>query len=166
MNFLAIKAWLGSNLMLIAIAAFALLFALTALFYSLWQGKVKEFAAYQATVEQIGKAAAEEQTRLETKRDAITKQKEAAYGLKYQDLSARYADARKRLRDQNAGSDNVRPLSSAASSSACPDGQAKLAGGLEQLEGEILGLLERGDRAIERTELCRDWLTDQTSVVK
>ena len=94
-------------------------------------------------------------------RDKITTKQEADHAKRYADISAKYADARKRL---SAHSGQAQPLSDAAQSLNCPDRQADLARGLERLESGILALLERGDTAIERTITCKAWLDAQIQV--
>ena len=94
-------------------------------------------------------------------RDNISKQNEADNAKRYAALNAKYADARKRL---SAHSGQAESLSAAAAILNCPNRQADLTGGLERLEGGILTLLERGDKAIERTITCRAWIEDQMKV--
>lgn len=117
----------------------------------------------------------EKANRLETERlererltrNAITQKQEAADATRYADLDSRYRAALLvSLRRQPAGNGQAEPLSAAAGQLACPDRQADAARGLERLEGGVLALLERGDRAIARTETCRAWLTGQMNVAE
>lgn len=96
-------------------------------------------------------------------RNELTHQREAQNATAYASLDTRYRAALLRLR-KPAGDGEAKPLSSAASVFACPDRQADLTERLGSLEEGILGLLERGDRAIARTITCRDWLEDQAKV--
>ena len=98
-----------------------------------------------------------------TARDTITAKKEADNAKRYSTLDARYRAAIAGLR-KPTGDGQAKPLSAAASVLSCPDRSADVAGRLERLEEGILGLLERGDRAIARTITCRDWLNDQGKV--
>ena len=97
-------------------------------------------------------------------RNGITDKREAENATVYADLDARYRAALVGLRDKPRGDGKAQPLSQAAGIIACPDRQADVAGRLERLEVGVLGLLERGDRAIQRTITCRSWLEDQLKV--
>lgn len=123
----------------------------------------REYAEFVAKVKAIGEAQEAKNKLEEAQRNAISKQKEAAYGQRIKDLSTRYADAR-RLLDANTGGGQTSSLSSAATIISCPDRQADTAGRLERLESGVLALLERGDKAIERTIACKGWLDEQIAV--
>ena len=123
----------------------------------------KEYAEFVAKVKAIGEAQEAKNKAEEEQRNTISKRKEVDYGKRIKDLSAKYADAR-RLLDANSGSSQVGPLSAAASIISCPDRQADTAGRLERLESGVLAILERGDKAIERTIACKGWLDEQTAV--
>ena len=97
-------------------------------------------------------------------RNGITEKREAENATAYANLDARYRAALIGLRDKSRSDGKAQPLSQAASILACPDRQADAAGRLERLEEGILGLLERGDKAIARTITCRNWLEDQLKV--
>ena len=97
-------------------------------------------------------------------RNGITEKREAENATAYANLDARYRAALAGLRDKSRGDGKAQPLSQAASVLACPDRQADVAGRLERLEEGVLGLLERGDKAIARTITCRNWLEDQLKV--
>ena len=96
-------------------------------------------------------------------RNSITDKREAENATAYADLDARYRAALLGLRKPPVNGE-AKPLSRAATVLACPDRQADVAGRLERLEEGILGLLERGDKAIRRSITCRDWLQDQIAV--
>lgn len=99
-----------------------------------------------------------------TVRTGITEKREAENATAYAELDARYRAALLRLRAKPSGNGEAKPLSQAASVIACPDRQADVAGRLERLEEGILGLLERGDKAIARTVTCKAWLEEQVKV--
>ena len=107
-----------------------------------------------------------EKERLDRERDvrnSITDKREAEHATDAADRDARYRAALLGLR-KPAVNGEAKPLSQAATVVACPSRQANVAGGLERLEEGILGLLERGDKAIARSITCRDWLQDQAKV--
>lgn len=106
----------------------------------------------------------ERQERERIVRNDITDKQEAAHATQYADLDRRYRAALIGVREQPGSNREAAPLSSAAGLAQCPDGQANLARGLAALEEGVLGLLERGDRAIVRTETCRAWLAEQMKV--
>ena len=97
-------------------------------------------------------------------RNGITEKREAENATAYANLDARYRAALIGLRDKSRSDGKAQPLSQAASILACPDRQADVAGRLERLEVGVLGLLERGDKAIARTITCYNWLNDQAKV--
>lgn len=97
-------------------------------------------------------------------RNLITDKREAENATNYATLDARYRAALRGLRKPATGDGAAKPLSQAAGLIACPSGQADVAGRLERLEEGVLGLLERGDRAIARTITCKAWLEDQAKV--
>ena len=97
-------------------------------------------------------------------RNGVTDKREAENAKRYANLDARYRAALVGLRDKSRSDGKAQPLSQAATLIACPDRQADVAGRLERLEVGVLGLLERGDKAIERTITCRSWLEDQLKV--
>ena len=97
-------------------------------------------------------------------RDKITKTNEADNAKRHANLDARYRAALRGLRDKSGSDSAAKPLSAAASILACSDRQADAAGRLERLEEGILGLLERGDKAIARTMTCKAWLDEQLTV--
>ena len=97
-------------------------------------------------------------------RNGITDKREGEHATAYANLDARYRAALAGLRDKSRGDGKAQPLSQAASVLACPDRQADVAGRLERLEEGVLGLLERGDKAIARTITCKTWLEDQLKV--
>ena len=99
-----------------------------------------------------------------TVRNTITEKREAQDATAYADLDARYRAALIGLRDQPRPDGKAPPLSSAASVVACPDRQADIAAGLERLEAGVLGLLERGDKAILRSAAGKAWLDEQLIV--
>lgn len=123
-----------------------------------------EFSAFKTKTKAEGDAAKVDAKRQMDERTSASKQREQENAKRYADLDARYADARRRLRDRDPGGGEAKPLSAAAGIAHCPGGQADIAGGLDRLEGGILALLERGDRAITRTETCRAWIADQMTV--
>ena len=100
-----------------------------------------------------------------TVRDTITAKKEAENAKEYASLDARYRAALIAARVRNTPSNSqTKPLSEAASILDCPDRQADVAERLERLEVGVLELLERGDRAIQRTITCRNWVEEQSKV--
>ena len=122
-----------------------------------------EFSAFQAQVKVAGEVA--EKARLQDilDRQTISAKKEAENAKRYDALTARYRAAltAARVSDSLAGSGEAKPLSSAAAGLNCPNGQPDTAGKLADLEVGILALLERGDRAIERTITCKGWTDEQ-----
>ena len=96
-------------------------------------------------------------------RNTITDKREAEHATAAADRDARYRAELLGLR-KPAAHGEAKPLSSAASVIACAPRQADVAGRLASLEEGILGLLERGDKAIARTITCRNWLEDQAKV--
>lgn len=118
------------------------------------------------TLSQV-EAKAEEQKRLheiEIKESRkITDEKEASHVSEVARINADYAAERKRLLDRSRSS-GVRTLSISATIAGCPDGRADLAKGLDTLEGGILTLLERGDKAIARSKIASDWIREQQKV--
>lgn len=111
-------------------------------------------------------ANAKERERLDrerVERNTITDKREAEHATTQATLDARYRAALVGVR-KPAIDGEAKPLSQAASVIACPDRQADAAGRLERLEEGILGLLERGDKAISRAITCKLWLEDQTKV--
>lgn len=123
----------------------------------------REFTGFKATTQALGEIAEKQAAKERLDRDAITKKQEAENATKYNDLSAKYAAARRML-NANPGSGQTKSLSDAASIISCPDRQADTAGRLERLEAGILNLIERGDKAIQRTIDCRNWITEQQAV--
>ena len=117
----------------------------------------KDRAAIIATME----AQLEKNRQEAITRDNISKQKEADHAKRYAALDRKYAAAR-----LSAHSGQAESLSAAAAILSCPDRQADVAGGLANLESGILALLERGDRAIERTVTCKAWLDGQGAVTQ
>ena len=122
-----------------------------------------EYAGFQAQVKSAGEIAQAQADREKADRAAITKKQEAENAIKYKDLSDKYAAARRML-NANPGGGQAKPLSDAAPLISCSDRQADTAGRLERLEAGILNLTERGDKAIQRTIDCRNWLVDQQAV--
>lgn len=123
-------------------------------------------AKYEAFVTQVkaaGEIAQAKADREKANRKAITASQEKENAKKYNDLSDKYAAAR-RLLNSRAGSGETKPLSAAASIIACPDRQADAAGRLERLEAGILNIIERGDKAILRTIDCKAWLDGQMAI--
>ena len=122
-------------------------------------------AAFQAQVAAEGRAA--EKARLQDilDRQTISAGKEADHAKRYASQDARYraAVAAARLSNANSGSGGSEPLSNAAAGLNCPNGQPDVAGKLAELEVGILALLERGDKAIERTITCKAWIDEQVA---
>jgi hypothetical protein len=115
------------------------------------EGEIAAFRAMSKAQEEFNKQQAE-------LRDRLTQKQEAEYEARIADITARY----KRVRDP--GSSPVPRLSDAAAVISCPDRQADVAGGLAELESGVLALLERGDKAIERTMSCKGWIEGQRLV--
>jgi hypothetical protein len=115
------------------------------------EGEIAAFRAMSKAQEEFNKQQAE-------LRDRLTQKQEAEYEARIADISARY----KRVREP--GGSQLPRLSDAAAVISCPDRQADVAGGLVRLESGVLALLERGDKAIERTMSCKGWIEGQRLV--
>lgn len=150
------------SILFYAILGLAILMTLSGIAY-----KIRESGKDAIRVEWAAANAAEEARKAEEKkqRDTLTAKREAENAKAYDKLNARYRAALTGLR-QSPGDGQAKPLSAAASELACPDRQADAAGRLERLEIGVLGLLERGDKAIVRSETCRAWLTEQGQVTR
>ncbi len=129
---------------------------------------IARFEAFQAQVRQIGLDAEKTRAKDIADRKAISDKKEAYHAKRYAALDARYrlavTAARVRPGPADPGSGQVQPLSSAAAILGCPDRSADIASRLADLEVGILGLIERGDKAIERTVTCKGWIDEQINV--
>lgn len=119
------------------------------------------FSAFKAQVDAEGKASEIARQKDISDRKAISNKQEADNAKRYASLDTRYRAALAAARVPNSGGSASEPLSSAATVLNCPGGQPDLAGRLADLETGILGLLQRGDKAIERTITCKAWLDDQ-----
>ncbi len=122
-------------------------------------------AQFVATVKAAGDAAeAARQKDILDRKDISTKQ-EADNAKRYATQDARYraALAAARVSGSNTSGGEAKPLSSAATVISSPSGQPDLAGRLASLEEGVLVLLQRGDRAIERTITCKAWIDEQLS---
>lgn len=148
------------QILLYAVLALAILATLSGIAW-----KIRESGKDAIRIEWAAANAKEEARKLEEKkqRDELTAKREADNAKRYATLDARYRAALIGLR-QPAGDGQAKPLSSAAAELACPDRQADAAGRLERLEIGVLGLLERGDKAITRTMTCQAWLEEQMKV--
>ena len=149
------------NLIAYGLIALAIIAAMSGIAW-----KIRESGKDAIRVE-WAKANADERARLErerTTRNTITEKHEATNATAYADLDRRYRAALLGVRIESRGDTQAKSLSAAAGIARCPDGSANLAHGLAALEERILGLLERGDRAIARSETCRAWLTEQLKV--
>lgn len=124
-----------------------------------------EAAEFKADVKAKGEAAEVARQKDILDRNAISVKQEKDNAKRYATLDARYraAVAAARVSGGNTDSGEAKPLSSAAAVLSCPGGQPDVAGRLATLEEGVLGLLQRGDRAIERTITCKGWLDDQVT---
>ena len=122
-------------------------------------------AAFQAITKAEGQAAEKARQKDILDRQAISTKQEADNAKRIASLDLRYraALATARLSGANSGSGQAQSLSSAATSISCPDRSGDVAGRLAELETGILGLLERGDKASERTITCKAWIDEQVS---
>ena len=124
-----------------------------------------EYSNFKAQT--IAEGVAAEKARLQDikNRETISNRKEADHVKRFATQDARYraAVAAARLSSTNSGSGEAKPLSSASTILSCPDRQPDAARGLEQLEIGVLSLLERGDKAIERTITCKAWIDEQVA---
>ena len=151
----------GGSIILYGLIALAVLGTLSGIAY-----KIRESGKESVRLEwaEANRKQEEANRREAAERDKITKTNEAENAKRHANLDARYRAALRGLRDKSGGDSAAKPLSAAASILACPDRQADAAGRLERLEEGILGLLERGDKAIARTITCYNWLNDQAKV--
>ena len=139
--------------------------------YGLWKyesGQAEKwertYDTFVAQTKAIGEARIARNKAQKVEQDSITKEETKHAEELYNALDMAYAAALARLRNNNSGSGGVQPLSSAASSISCPDRQADVANRLGELEAGILGLLQRGDKAIARSMVCKEWLDKQGAV--
>lgn len=123
----------------------------------------KEHITFVAGVKALGEAAEVARKKDIEDRAVISTKKETDHGQRIATLDAKYRAALIRLRDKHPGSGEAKPLSSAATELNCANGQSDITGGLDRLEIGILALLERGDRAIERTVTCKSWIDEQVA---
>ena len=96
------------------------------------------------------------------RRDSVTKDLTEKNDKLQIDLDKRYADYR--MRNSEAGSSPVPSLSESAQAIVATE-ESRLAGTLERLETGILDLAKSRDEAINQSNLCADWLTEQLKVV-
>lgn len=96
-------------------------------------------------------------------RNTITDKREAEHATNQANSAADFRAELLRLRKQQVHGE-AQPLSAAAAVITCPGRQADVAERLASLEEGILGLLERGNKAIIRTVACKSWLDDQIKV--
>lgn len=149
------------------VIAIALLMMVVAVQTARLKAEKAAFKTFVVKTDAEGKAAQREADRLKRERNNITANLEKEHAKEYKELSDKYAAARAdlgRVRNGGAGSGETKPLSAAAVTLACPDRQADAARRLERLEAGVLGLLERGDKAILRTIGCKVWLDEQMAV--
>lgn len=126
-----------------------------------------EYGAFVAQTKAIGEAAEAKRQQDIKDRAAISAKQESDHVVRYSSLDAKYRAAlavARRVPNANSGSSQAKPLSDAAAVISCPDRQADTAGRLERLEVGVLALLDRGNKAIERTVTCKDWIDQQTAV--
>ena len=97
-------------------------------------------------------------------RNTVTDKQEAAHATALASLDVRYRAALRGVRVP-AVNNQAPPLSQVAASLGCPDRQSDTAERLAVLEEGVLGLLERGDKAIARTIVCKQWIEEQQKVV-
>jgi len=163
-GFIQFLPLLVSNWKLIAIGLGAAYVA-----YYIWDchSTKQEFAQFKANVAAEGRAAQAREAAEALLRTKISDKQEADHATKEAESNAKYlaaVAAAKRLSRNAAESSRVRALSEAAGSLGCPDRQADAARRLERLEVGVLGLLNRGNSAIIRTETCKEWLDEQAIV--
>ena len=96
------------------------------------------------------------------KRDTVTNQLTEENAKLQTDLDRKYAAYR--MRNSEAGSSPVPALSSTAAAVIATE-ESRLAGTLERLETGILDLAKSRDEAINQSNLCADWLTEQLKIV-
>lgn len=109
----------------------------------------------------------ERQAREAAVRSDITDKNEATNATKVAILEDRLRRAlliASGVRQPDAKLGEAAALSAAAAILACPDRQADAARRLGQLEVGVLALLDRGNKAILRSETCRAWLSEQMMV--
>ena len=125
-----------------------------------------KFDGFVAQTKAQGEAAEAARLKDIADRNEISKRKEQDHEKRIQTLDAKYAaalTAARRVLPANTLGRETQPLSSAATVISCPDRQADIAGGLADLEVGVLGLLKRGETAIERTALCKEWIDEQVA---
>ena len=108
---------------------------------------------YEVAVQALGQAQLAENERIAREREKAAKEAVNALKKSNMDLAARYADARRRLRD-DPGPGAVPTLASAAAA-ACPSPDADLTRRLADLEKAFLDLAERHDA--ERLKYLALW---------
>ena len=155
------RGMIQMNLIAYGLIAIAILALLSGIAY-----KIRESGKDAIRLEwaEANRAEKERQERERETRNTITEKREAENATAYADLDRRYRAALLGVRVQPGSNPEAPPLSAAAGVIACPDRQADAARRLERLEAGVLGLLERGDRAIVRSETCRAWLGEQMKV--
>ena len=125
------------------------------------------FHDYEVAVQALGQAQLAENERIAREREKAAKEVTDALKKQNQDLAGRYADARRRLRD-DPGVSRVSVSGSAAPNtpalaSACrpADGvagdQAALSARITELEAALLDLMERADGDLARYRLLWEW---------
>ena len=124
-----------------------------------------EFAVFKAETKAAGEAAEVARQKDISDRKVISIKQEADNAKRYASLDARYraAVAAARMSGNNSSSSTTESLSSAAAVISRTDRPLDLAGRLAGLEEGILGLLQRGDKAIERTITCKAWIDEQVA---
>ena len=149
------------SLIIYAVLAIAILGMLAGIGY-----KIRESGKESVRLEwaEANRAEKERQELERQERDKLTQKREADHAANISTLDRRYRAALVGVRNQSRPDGEAPSLSAAAVLIACPDRQADAAERLARLEEGVLGLLERGDRAIVRTETCRAWLTEQQAV--
>jgi len=122
-----------------------------------------EAAGFKADVKAKGEVAEKARAQDIIDRQKLSDKQEQDNAKRFATQAARYRAAlvAARVPRSDPDSSEAQPLSAAATQLGCPDRQPDVAGRLATLEEGILGLLQRGDVAIERTVTCKRWLDEQ-----
>jgi hypothetical protein len=158
---IAVLAWLKTlnPRVWLCVGLFALFAAYTGAVYRAGgSGPRAELGAFKAEVTAAGREAEERNKRDRRAREAVIQQREAEHATTVANLTARYDDLARELRNRDPAKRVVPTIAAAAPELTCPDRAADFARRMDELETEVARLLARGDKALADLALCvRAW---------
>lgn len=142
------RVWLYAGL-------FALFAGYTgAVYHAGGNGPRAELAAFKTEIAAAGREAEARNERDRRAREAVIRQRESEHATTVANLTARYDDLARELRNRDPGKRTVPTIAAAAPQLTCPDRAADFARRMDELEAEVARLIARGDKAIADLRLC------------